>query len=78
MADHGKNRKRSHFARARQRRGNLKAGLWAAAQYRRLKAWRRYWCGSGPHPDLEMGVEPWTEEQFEANVTKKPTAPEGK
>lgn len=43
MADHSKNRRRSHFARARQRRGKAKAAKILAKRNESLQFWRVFW-----------------------------------
>lgn len=50
MADHGVNRRRSHNARKRQRKGKLKHGKSVAKNKRKLKAARRFWRGKEAYP----------------------------
>lgn len=50
MADHGKNRRRSLFARRRQQKGKSKAAKNFKLRSEFLRKCRLYWKGLGPYP----------------------------
>jgi hypothetical protein len=45
MADHGKNRRRSYYARKRQNRGKFKAMMNTKSVTAKIKFWWNYWHG---------------------------------